>query len=98
MDAVQTDMPGVEVLNIKRLSNYGNLKAFADIRIGALEIHGLRIVQQPNQRAYVQFPVVEYTRKDSSERMFAPLIRVNDKTLKEAIQQAVLLAWEGGKP
>lgn len=88
-----TPASDIEVLSIKPVSRCGNLKAFVDIRIGALEIHGLRVVQQLGQRAYVSLPVVEYTRRDDGQRAFAPLIRIHDPVLDVAIRQAVLDAW-----
>lgn len=91
-DAVQTDMPVAEVLNIKRLTDCGNLKAFATIRIGALEIAGLRIVQQPGQRAWVSMPQLEYNR--DGKRCYYPMIKFLDKRLKAVITEAVLEAWE----
>jgi len=93
MKAVPTAMD-IEVMDIKPLLRCGNLKAFADLRIGAIEIHGLRVVQQPGQRVYVQLPVVEYIRKDDGNRAFAPLIRIHDPTLDAAIRQAVMEVWQ----
>lgn len=83
----------IEVLSIKRQTNCGNLKAFVSIRLGGIEINGLRIVQQPGQRAFVQLPVVEYIRKDDGNRAFAPLVRIHDQTLDTTLRQAVLAAW-----
>jgi len=84
----------IEVLSIKRLPDCGNLRAFAAVRIGSIEINGLRVVQQPGQRAYVQLPQVEYTRRDDGQRAFVPLIRIHDQVLDVAIRQAVIAAWQ----
>ena len=93
MKAVPTAMD-IEVISIKPLLRYGNLKAFVSIRLDGIEINGIRIVQQPHQRPYVQLPVVEYTRSDDGQRAFAPLIRIHDPTLDAAIRQAVMEVWQ----
>ena len=69
----------------------GNLKAFATVVItGGIEIRGCRIIQQPNQNAYVALPQVEGIDTNGNYR-FTPVIGC-DKTLKDAISQTVLTA------
>lgn len=82
----------IEVIGIKPIMGRGNLKAFADIRIGALEIHGLRIVQQPGQRAWVSMPQAEYER--DGVKCYAPMVKIHDKTLKDAVANVVLMSWQ----
>lgn len=69
----------------------GNLKAFVSIRIGPLTMHDWRIIQQPNQRAYVSPPQVEFQGADGRKR-FKPLLECPQ--WKDEIQNAVLAAWE----
>lgn len=92
-DALPTDTPAydIEVISIKRLKDCRSLKAFASIRFGGIEIHGLRIVQQPGQKAWVSLPQVEYNR--DGKKCYYPMITIHDKRLKAAITQAVLEAW-----
>ena len=83
----------ITVENIRRLDGSGNLKAFASVNIeGKLTIHSCRIIQQPNQQAWVSLPQREWKDKDGN-RHYAPLIEVPDK-VKNAIQEAVLRTWE----
>jgi DNA-binding cell septation regulator SpoVG len=85
----------IEVLSVKTVQGQGNLKAFASIRIGALEIHGLRVVQQRGQRAWVSMPQVESER--DGKKCYYPMMKIHDKGLKQAITEAVLEAWQKGE-
>ena len=81
-------LDSIAVLSIKPIDK-GNLRAFADIQLGeTLIISGCRVIQQPNQRAYVALPQAENNGK------FYPVITAVDKRFKEAVEQNVLAAWE----
>ena len=90
-----TDRPlNITVDDIKALNGTGNLKAFVSVTINdKLTIHSCRIVQQPGQAAWVSLPQREW-RDGTGDRHFAPLIELPE-TVKEAIQEAALSAWEG---
>ncbi|MGH7963611.1 MAG: septation protein SpoVG family protein [Candidatus Binatia bacterium] len=81
----------VQVLAIKPLSNAGNLRAFASVKLGDIIIHDCRVVQQPGQRAWVSLPQCEYTR--DSEKKYAAIVELSD-TLKRELSHVVLTAWE----
>lgn len=66
----------------------GNVRAFAVVAIGPLTLHGLKIVQQPGQRAYVRLPEAE------SGGKYYPVLQCSDERLKTAISEAVLDAWQ----
>ena len=85
-------MESVEVVEIKRLADTGNLKGFVSVKIGSLTIHGLRIVQQQGQTAWVSLPQSEYSGKDGKKK-YASIVEVPD-AVKVAIQTAVLAAWQ----
>ena len=92
MKAMQGSVPtahDIEVIDIKPIIGRGNLKAFVSVRIGAIEIHGLRIVQQPGQRAWVSMPQVESCDRDG-KKCYAPLVTIHDEALKSSITEAVL--------
>ena len=74
----------------------GNLRGFADIRGGDLVIKDLRIIQQPNQRAWVSAPQREWLTPDG-QRHYAPLVEFGP-ALKVVIESAVLQAWREVKP
>ncbi len=80
----------IQVLSIKPNPRPGNVRAFAVVAVKPFEINGLKIVQQPGQRAYVAWPQVESAGK------FYPLLKCNDEQLKNAVAVAVLAAWNGG--
>lgn len=67
----------------------GNIKAFASIRLGeTLTIHGVKVVQQPGQKAYVRLPESE---KDGR---YFPVVSANDQRFQDAVQEKVLAAWQ----
>jgi DNA-binding cell septation regulator SpoVG len=86
----------IEVLEVQRISS-GNLKAFAKVRIGAVIIHGCRIVQQPGQKAWVALPQTPARKKaDGSGAGWFPVIEIISKDLKARVDAAILEAWERG--
>jgi DNA-binding cell septation regulator SpoVG len=73
----------------------GNLRAFVDIQLGqSVVIHGFRVIQQPGQKAWVSPPQREYVGADGKPR-YASIVELSGE-LKRAVEQAILLAWEGG--
>ena len=84
-------MMDIEILDIRPVIR-GNLRAFADVQVGAFELHGLRIIQQPNQRPFIHFPMVEY--EQGGQRLYAPVIRLHDAKLEKDIKAKVLAAWQ----
>jgi DNA-binding cell septation regulator SpoVG len=76
------------VKQVHRLPGEGNLKGFAVVEIGPWTIRGCRIIQQPGQRAYVALP-----QEKAADGRFFPILQTADLNLKDAIQAAVLQAW-----
>lgn len=71
----------------------GNVKAFATIQVGdALEIRDLKVIQQNGQRAWVSLP----DRQRSDGKGYAPIIKALDDRFKQAVDAAVLDAWQNG--
>lgn len=94
-----TPSVSVEVLRIAPVHNRGNLQAFADVRVetplGTFIFRRCRVIQQPGQRAYVSLPQEEWTGRDG-KRGYTTLVTPPD-TISEAIQEAILEAWEVGR-
>ena len=79
----------IAILKIRRNPAGGNVRAFATIRIGeALEIHGVKVIQQPGQTAYVKLPDQEH-----GGRWF-PVVKATDERLQQAISDRVIAAWD----
>jgi DNA-binding cell septation regulator SpoVG len=78
----------IEVIKVKPLENGGNLRAFASVRIGAVVIHSVRIIQQPGQKAWCSMP-----QSKSGDKWYA-LVEITSKELKDRVSAAVLDAWE----
>jgi len=74
----------ISVIKLKPVT-MGNLKAFAEIKIGEITICDCRIVQQPGQKAYVSGP-----QKNENNR-WIPLVKMS-RTLKEQVETIVLEA------
>jgi DNA-binding cell septation regulator SpoVG len=86
----------IEVLEVRRLTGDGNLKAFAKIRIGAVVIHSCRVIQQPSQRAWVALPQVPARAKaDGSGAGWFPVVEIVNPDLLARVRAAILEAWEG---
>jgi DNA-binding cell septation regulator SpoVG len=81
----------IEVLEIRRLTADGNLKAFAKVRLGAVVINSCRVIQQPGQRAWVAMP-----QQKSGERWY-PLVEITRRELMDQVKDAVLQAWTSGR-
>ncbi|MBC8461116.1 MAG: hypothetical protein H8D67_24285 [Deltaproteobacteria bacterium] len=80
----------VEILEIKPIEN-GNLKAFVKLKIGDVVFHDFRIVQQPNQRAWVSAPVSTWV-DEAEQARYKTIIELPPK-LKREISEAVLNAY-----
>jgi hypothetical protein len=76
----------IKILEVKNTSK-GNVKAFVTVQANGFTIHGCKVVQQPNQRAWVTLPQAESSGK------YYPIVEAEPE-LKEAIFKAVLGAWE----
>jgi DNA-binding cell septation regulator SpoVG len=79
----------VEVESIKPINGAGNLKAFAIINVsGKLRISDVRVIQQPNQQAWVSMPSRAYEK--DGHRKWAPTVEILDEALKQQITAVVL--------
>jgi DNA-binding cell septation regulator SpoVG len=86
---IDLQRPEVSVVRLRLVAHSGNLRAFADVRVGPLVLRSLRVIQQPGQRAYVSMPQVS-----DEEGHYFPLITCDDEALKTRLRETVLLAWQ----
>ena len=85
----------VTVESIKPITGAGNLRAFAIVNIAdRLRVHDVRIIQQPNQEAWVSMPSRAYEK--DGQRKWAPTIEILDDNLKAEISRAVLTEYKKG--
>jgi DNA-binding cell septation regulator SpoVG len=85
----------IEVLEIRRLPDTGNLKGFAKVRLGPVVIHGCRVIQQPGQKAWVALPQTPARAKaDGSGAGWFPVVEITSKDLMPRVRDAVLDAWQ----
>lgn len=85
-------MKEIKVLNIKRLDNAGNLKAFVDFKLGESEFYSWRIVQQPGQVAWLSSPV-ETWESDDGKKHYKQLIKF-PQVLMDQIRDIIIKEWE----
>jgi DNA-binding cell septation regulator SpoVG len=78
----------VRPLNVRLLGGGGNLRALADVEVGPLTIRGCRVVQQPHQRPFVQWP-----HSQGQDRRWWPVVQCSDRELTATMQRVVLAAW-----
>jgi DNA-binding cell septation regulator SpoVG len=85
----------IEVLEVRPVRGEGNLRAFVSIRLGAVVIHGCRVVQQPGQRAWVALPQTPARKKaDGSGAGWFPVIEIRRRELLDQVRDAILAAWQ----
>jgi DNA-binding cell septation regulator SpoVG len=88
----------IEVLELRRLAGDRNLKAFAKVRLGAVVIHGIKVVQQPGQKAWIALPQTPGRQKaDGTGAGWFPVVEITSKDLMARVRDAVLEAWSAGR-
>jgi DNA-binding cell septation regulator SpoVG len=75
---------GMTVTRIERTS-FGKVKATASIRIGVLEIHGLRVIAKDDNSLWVALP-----KKKKGEGEYASIVEAHDRRMMKAISATVL--------
>ena len=73
----------IQVLRVVKVTGGGNLRAFADVRVGEITICDCKVIQQLGQRAYVTGP-----QKQVGERWY-PLVKMSGG-LRDRVQACVL--------
>ena len=81
------------VTKVQPVANSGNLKAFADVKIGSLVVKGFRIVQQPDQAAWVSVP-----QQKSEDGKYYNSVYFEDRAVFDQVRAEVLAAWQKGAP
>jgi DNA-binding cell septation regulator SpoVG len=84
----------VEVLELRRVENAGNLKAFAKVRLGCIVIHGCRVIQQPEQKPWVALPQTPARKKaDGAGSGWFPAVAITNRNVLDQVRDSVLEAW-----
>ena len=77
----------IEVLETRRLDGSGTVKAFVDLRIGAIALKGCKVVQEEGQRAWLAMPSIK------TDHGWQNVIEITSKDLLQQITDVVLEAW-----
>jgi hypothetical protein len=84
----------VEILEMRRVTGHGNLRAFAKVLLGAIVPHGVRVTQQPGQKPWVSLPQTPARKKaDGSGAGWFPAVEITNPTLLERVRALVLEHW-----
>ena len=86
---MMADFAQIEVLSMRAITGAGNLRGLVTVRLGALVIHGWRVIQQPDQRAWVSVP-----QQQNHDGRWFPLVEVRNPDLLAEVRRSVLEAWE----
>ena len=81
----------IEVLALRRLDGSSSVKAFVDVRVGAIAIKGGKIVQQDGQRAWFATPSIK------TNHGWQNVVEITSRDLRDRITAVVLEAWEQGR-
>jgi DNA-binding cell septation regulator SpoVG len=82
----------IEILDLRRTENAGNVRAFVSIRIGSVTIRDAKIIKQRDQRAWLAMPDKPWQGADGKTR-YTAIIELSP-SLKERVSDAALAAWE----
>lgn len=85
----------IEVLDVRRVENVGNVRAYLSLRIGGVTIHGCKVVQQPGQRPWLAMPDRQWTAPDGKVR-YTTVIELTN-SLKRLVSDTLLAGW-GAEP
>ena len=73
----------IEVLEVRSISNAGNIKAFAKVRLGCIVRPWVALPQTPARQ-----------RADGSGSGWFPVVEITNKTVLDQVRDAVLAAWQ----
>jgi hypothetical protein len=79
----------VRLLVLALITGANDLRALANVRVGAFVLRYCRVLQQPGQQPYVQLPQQEETKVE-----LAPITVIDDQSLEEEIKTTILAAWQ----
>ena len=81
----------IKIINMKRMDDHGNLKAFVDIVVNnCLTIRGLRIMSDP-KGDWIGYPHKTY--QNNGQTKYSPIVEVAEG-LKKQIRELILKEYE----
>jgi hypothetical protein len=88
----------IEVLEVQRVS-IGSLKAFARVKLGCIIVHGVRVIEQEGQKAWVALPQVPARKKagDGGGSGWFPVVEIDNPEVLKRMNAAVLAEWRRGR-
>jgi len=81
----------IEIIELKKLNGDSNLKAICDFRLGDSEFYSWRVIQQPDQQAWVSSPQECWT-DDAGKKHYKPYIKLS-KELSKIVSDAIIKAY-----
>jgi DNA-binding cell septation regulator SpoVG len=83
----------IEVLEIRSVTDSGNIRAFATVRLGGVTLMGCKVIREDGKRPWVAMPDRQWTAEDG-QRRWSQAVKLT-AALKQRVDDAVLSAWEG---
>jgi DNA-binding cell septation regulator SpoVG len=85
----------IDVIEVRPVTGHGNLRAFCKVRLGCILIHGVRVIQQPRQRAWVALPQTpDRNKADGSDAGWFAVLEITNRDVLDKLREAVLEAWQ----
>ena len=82
----------IEVISFRRGSRPGPLKAYADVRLGVIEIKNWAIVEVANGTMRVYPPKISWEDARTHQKLYSPIVNA-PRDIKQRVELAVLNAW-----
>lgn len=89
-------MVNFEVVDIQNTTRNGekSLKAFVSVSIGGVVIHGFRIIQEPNRKAWVSLPVTSWRDRTDGKTRYREMLSFPSELDKQSVEVEILSRWE----
>jgi hypothetical protein len=84
----------IEVLDLRPVENFGNVRGFVSVRVDDVTIVGAKIVQQPGHAPGSQCRIASGS-DEGGAKHWSPVIKLSNP-LKRRVDEAVLAAWGNG--
>jgi DNA-binding cell septation regulator SpoVG len=95
VESADRPKPAIQVLELRRVENLGSIRAFVKLRLGGLIVHGVKVIRQEGQAAWIALP--QQPARPSADggkgRGWSPILEATPELMAK-IKAVVLAAWE----
>ena len=83
----------MQVLNLKKTSNTGKLRAFFDLETPKMTIRGMKLMEGQDGNLWAATPSRQYEK--DGEKKYAPIVEITDQELRSKITSLARTAYLG---